>query len=87
MNPPIRYHGLDAARAIALLLGVSLHAACSLIPYAIGWAATDVEATPAMVVFFDVIHMFRMALFFLMAGFFANLALERKGRPAFLRDR
>ena len=87
MSQSTRYHGLDAARAIALLLGVSLHASCSFIPYISGWAAMDVAATPAMAVFFDVIHMFRMALFFLMAGFLAHLALERKGRDAFIRDR
>jgi glucan biosynthesis protein C len=36
---------------------------------------------------FFVIHVFRMALFFLIAGFFAHLLFHRRGLKSFVRDR
>src|SRR5687768_4184386 len=38
------------------------------------------------VVFF-VSHMFRMSVFFLLAGFFGRMLIERRGVAAFIRDR
>jgi glucans biosynthesis protein C len=81
-----RLHALDAVRAGALLLGVVLHAAASFLegfPIPI-WNDTP-NATPT--VMYYVIHMFRMSAFFLIAGFFARLVLERRGVNAFAKDR
>lgn len=81
-----RWHALDAVRAGALLLGVVLHASMSFVPGQQIWAVHDQESPSLGVVFF-VSHVFRMPLFFLMAGFFGRMALERRGLRGFVRDR
>lgn len=82
-----RLHGLDAVRGFALLLGLALHGSMSWLPGAqYFWIASDTPST-ALGVGFHVIHLFRMTLFFLLAGFFARFALERLGTKAFARDR
>ena len=74
-----RLHALDALRAIALLLGVVLHSAMSFLPSPVIpiWIVADNQPTPVMGAVFFAIHLFRMAAFFLIAGYFANLLLER----------
>jgi peptidoglycan/LPS O-acetylase OafA/YrhL len=81
-----RLHALDAVRAGALLLGVAFHATMSFLPGQQVWAVRD-EPSFALGVLFYVSHIFRMAVFFLIAGFFARMALHRKGLGAFVRDR
>jgi len=79
-----RLHALDAIRAFALLLGIVLHATMSFflpIPVQDGSQSMSLAAT------FYVIHTFRMSLFFLIAGFFAHLLLQRHGARAFAKDR
>jgi glucan biosynthesis protein C len=86
MQPADRLHALDAVRAYALLLGVVLHSAAAFLegfPIPI-WL--DDPAEGAAVVYY-VIHMFRMSAFFLIAGFFARLLIERRGVGAFVKDR
>lgn len=80
-----RYHGLDAVRAIALLLGVALHAAQ---PYVAGlpWIAPESPSTVLAGIWYT-IHMFRMPVFFLIAGFFGRMMLERRGVVEFVKDR
>lgn len=83
---PARLHHLDAVRAGALLLGIVLH---SLLPFEPGgmWLFTDAQQAgwTSGVVF--VIHLFRMVLFMMLAGYFARMVLHRRGAAAFLRDR
>jgi peptidoglycan/LPS O-acetylase OafA/YrhL len=82
-----RLHSLDAVRGFALLLGVALHAALSYLPGAKGfWIVAD-DSSLALAGLFYWIHLFRMTLFFLIAGFFGRLLLERLGLRAFVRDR
>jgi ABC-type multidrug transport system fused ATPase/permease subunit len=84
MSAHERFHSLDAARAIALLLGIVLHATMSfffVIP------ARDSSQSTTLAVTFYVIHTFRMTVFFLIAGFFAHLAFHRRGARAFAKDR
>jgi fucose 4-O-acetylase-like acetyltransferase len=86
MQPPDRLHALDAVRAYALLLGVVLHAAAAFLegfPVPIWY----VEPSTGAAVIFYVIHMFRMSAFFLIAGFFARMVVERRGVMAFVKDR
>jgi hypothetical protein len=81
-----RLHALDAVRAYALLLGVVLHAAAAFLedfPIPV-WR--DRPSTTAAVIYY-VIHMFRMSAFFLIAGFFARMVVERRGAGAFVKDR
>jgi glucan biosynthesis protein C len=84
-----RLHALDAVRAFALLAGVVLHATLSFLPDfgATGWPIADRSPSVPLAVTFYVIHIFRMTLFFTIAGFFARLLLHRVGTRAFIRNR
>ena len=83
-----RWHALDAVRGFALLLGVLLHASLSYLPGAEYWyIVADSSPSTALAALFFVIHCFRMLAFFLIAGFFARLALQRLGTQGFMRDR
>ena len=84
-----RLHSLDALRAIALLLGVVLHASLAFVPSPVIpiWIVADNQPTPVMAVAFFFIHLFRMAAFFLIAGYFAHLLLERRGTWGFVKNR
>jgi glucan biosynthesis protein C len=85
MHSPDRMHALDAVRAFALLLGVALHATQ---PFVAGlpWMTRE-SPSDAMAAVFFTIHMFRMPVFFLIAGFFGRMLLERRGSGDFIRDR
>ncbi len=84
-----RLHALDAVRAFALLAGVVLHATLSFLPDfgATGWPIADRSPSVPLAVTFYVIHLFRMTLFFTVAGFFARLLLHRVGTREFIRNR
>jgi len=89
-SPTARLHGLDALRAFALLLGVVLHAGMSFLPGPYGipvWIAQDSQATGLFGLTFYVPHIFRMVLFFLLAGFFARLVYEKRGAIGLAVDR
>lgn len=79
-----RLHALDAVRAIALLLGIGLHGTMS---FMMPVPAADNSQSATLAVGFYVIHMFRMSAFYLIAGFFARMVVERRGVEAFVRDR
>lgn len=81
-----RNHALDALRAGALLLGVFGHAMISFFP-APQWVANDSDSSPVLLVTFFTAHIFRMSLFFAIAGFFARLLLEKRGTRGFIRNR
>ena len=89
LDPPReRLHGLDAVRGIALLFGVIVHASMSWLPGAqYFWLTHDASPSGIVGLVFYVPHMFRMLLFFLLAGFFARMACERLGAKGFIRDR
>src|ERR1041384_848348 len=88
MHTEERLHALDDLRAFALLSGIVLHATISFMPglAAVGFPA-DNSLSPSLQVLFYVIHVFRMPLFFVIAGFFSHLLFHRKGLTGFLRDR
>jgi peptidoglycan/LPS O-acetylase OafA/YrhL len=81
-----RFHAMDTLRAGALLLGVFAHAAISFFPQP-SWVANDVESSPTLLVVFFTQHLFRMSLFFAVAGFFAHMLLEKRGAGGFVRNR
>jgi glucans biosynthesis protein C len=74
-----RLHHLDALRALAMVLILPAHA-LALIGMRGGW--NDVEASV-----FWTIHVFRLPLFFFVAGFFAALLLHARGVAGLLRNR
>lgn len=85
-----RYHSLDALRAFAMLLGIVLHGGISYVaaynPDMAGWP-TDPSSSPVILLMIVHIHTWRMQAFFLMAGFFANLVIARRGTRAFIKNR
>ena len=85
MHPSNRLHALDAVRAFALLLGIALHAAQPFVP-GLPWMTTESPSNTLAGVWYT-IHMFRMPLFFLIAGFFGRMMLERRGMAGFAKDR
>lgn len=85
-EPTERWHDLDAVRGLALLLGVALHASMSFITPQI-WVIKDASSDPGLGVLFYVIHMFRMTTFFVMAGFFARMLMQKRGLGGFINNR
>lgn len=81
-----RLHALDAVRGGALMLGVLFHAC---LPFLVGpqlWLV-DEAASAELTVTFYVLHVFRMTVFFLLAGFFARMLLARRGLGGFVANR
>ena len=83
---PVRLHHLDALRGGALLLGVLLHA---LMPYLPGdfWLIEDGSESTWAALGVGVIHLFRMVLFMMLAGYFGRMVLHRRGTRSYLQDR
>jgi glucan biosynthesis protein C len=83
-----RLHALDGLRGFALILGIFFHGAAGYVENfpAILWPMREPSSTVLGVVFF-VSHMFRMSLFFLIAGFFGRMLIERRGTAGFVRNR
>ncbi len=75
----VRYHSLDALRAWAMSMGIVLHAAWIMTPGDSGAPKTDASASQVMDYLAGSIHMFRMQLFFVLAGFFACLLVRKRG--------
>lgn len=84
MSSQERLHALDAVRGFALLLGILLHASMSFI---LPIPALDVSQSATLGTMTYVIHIFRMPVFYLLAGFFAHMAFHRKGARGFVADR
>jgi ABC-type multidrug transport system ATPase subunit/peptidoglycan/LPS O-acetylase OafA/YrhL len=83
-----RVHAFDALRGFALLLGVAFHAALSFLPWPPGlWAMKDVSSSTWLNDATFVSHLFRMSLFFFLAGFFARLLHQRHGSRGFWANR
>ncbi len=88
MNDRPRLHYMDNLRALAMLAGVVFHAglAYSVFLHRF-WPTADVHASLAIDVFLWFSHLFRMPLFFVVAGFFAALLVARQGIGGMLRNR
>lgn len=86
-NTSRRYHGLDALRAWAMSMGLILHAAWIMVPEVAGAPKIDASANRVTEYICLAIHTFRMQLFFVLAGLFACLLVQRRGVVAFLKNR
>ena len=73
-----------------MLLGIALHASLPYFSRMAGfefvWPADDDQSVTLFLVF-DFIHTWRMPTFFLLAGFFAHLVLDRRSTSVFVLDR
>ena len=81
-NKTERIHSLDSLRAILMLLGLVIHSAITYgnVDWGSTWSLKDPIATSSVNDYIvDIIHVFRMQIFFMVAGFFgAMLFYERK---------
>ncbi|MCP4776553.1 MAG: acyltransferase family protein, partial [Planctomycetaceae bacterium] len=83
-----RYHDLDFVRATAMLLGLLLHVCIFFMPsHKYFWGTGEYFGDVLDLQFLNFIHLFRMQLFFFMAGFFAELVIDRKGFHHLVNDR
>ncbi|WP_374929181.1 acyltransferase family protein [Kytococcus sedentarius] len=79
-----RRYDLDALRAFAMFLGVVLHACTNFVPH---YTPGDPQAELVLARVTDVIHGFRMPLFFLVSGYFTALLWQRRGLGGVVRQR
>lgn len=83
-----RYHDLDFVRATAMLLGLLLHVCIFFMPsHKYFWGTGEYFGDVLDLQFLNFIHLFRMQLFFFMAGLFAELVIDRKGLRHLVNDR
>jgi glucan biosynthesis protein C len=89
MTPSVRFHALDAVRAGALLLGIVLHGTISFWPgfREANYPVSDDFSSPVMSGLYFVLHIFRMSLFYVIAGFFSRLLMEKLGTWGFVKNR
>jgi glucans biosynthesis protein C len=87
-NTTGRINGFDALRTIAMWLGVVLH---SIIAYKYtpesGWPKDMQFNSVFLDWLYDFIHIFRMPLFYMVAGFFARLVIMKSGMQYFIKQR
>lgn len=85
--PSVRYHDLDALRAVAMLLGIVLHGMLAYMDVSI-WPAQDRHRDTALYGFFvHAMHGFRLPLFFMLSGFFTAMLWRRRGMGALIKHR
>ena len=85
----VRHHALDGLRAVMMLLGLVLHAAASYgtIPLGEAWPFKDISTAAAFDFVLFYIHVFRMPIFYVIAGFFAALLYLRRGPRGLANNR
>ena len=84
----IRLHYMDNVRALAMLMGVFFHGALAYSPMLHSlWPAADAQQSAFVdyIVWFT--HLFRMPLFFLIAGFFVAYLVQKRGMAGMLKNR
>ena len=81
MSDDRRYYGLDALRGSMMLLGIVLHSATFYIAAAPPHLPLPADRNTSLVMdaIFAFIHSFRMPCFFVLAGFFTALLVEKRG--------
>lgn len=85
-----RIHALDSLRAIMMLLGIVLHTAMtySVTDYNPSWPYKDIGATHLSNDYMhELIHSFRMQIFFVVAGFFASLLFYERSPRKMIKNR
>jgi glucan biosynthesis protein C len=87
-NGNTRIYGMDALRAICMMLGIVLHAtiAYKIVPLP-NWTYDNSFHHAIFDIGYHIIHAFRMPLFFLVAGFFARLVIKKNGWKVFVQHR
>lgn len=83
-----RVHYMDNLRALAMLAGVVFHAALAYSPLMHPiWPLADADHSVVVDALAWFLHLFRMPLFFVVAGYFAALLVARRGIGDLFRNR
>jgi len=84
-----RYYGLDALRGGMMMLGIVLHASMFYLVTPPPTMPLPTDRNNALVfdLIFAFIHSFRMPTFFVLAGFFTSLLIEKRGLRGTYKDR
>jgi glucan biosynthesis protein C len=83
-----RLHYMDNLRALAMLGGVFFHGALAYSPMLHSlWPAADAQQSPVVDLIVWFTHLFRMPLFFLIAGFFVAYLVQKRGMAGMLKNR
>ena len=86
--PVARLYYMDNLRASAMLLGVLFHASLAYSPLMHNlWLTADAQQSILVDVVAWFFHLFRMPVFFLIAGFFTCFLLEKRGAKKMLGNR
>lgn len=72
-----RYHHFDFLRAIAVLLGIPLHACLAYGEIEYHWVIKDISHSYIIDIMLDFLRLFRMPLFFIISGFFSHLIINK----------
>jgi len=82
---PARIWYLDTARAALMIFGIPYHAAQPFSDRA--WFISAGAPTVGVQIVGDLLHLFRMHAFFVVAGIFSAIMLERRGASDWIRER
>ena len=82
-----RLHYMDSLRAVAMFLGLVLHASVVFALWTNDPNRPHDEPSKILHYAFEFIHVFRMQLFFLVAGFFSLMICQKRGAASFAKNR
>ncbi|WP_164738221.1 acyltransferase family protein [Frigidibacter oleivorans] len=86
MSSSERFHFLDSARALCMVLGIPYHAGLIYHP-GMSWRADSPQDSMALGLLSQASSNFRMQLFFIIAGFFSAMMIGRRTPEAWMRQR
>ncbi|MCC2956104.1 acyltransferase family protein [Massilia sp. IC2-477] len=87
MDQPSRLHAFDNLRAVMMWLGILLHVAINHTTGTLPLPWRDSQTTPVADLILVFIHVFRMPVFFILAGYFVALLIARRGPRGMLAHR
>ncbi len=82
-----RLHYMDSLRAVAMFLGLVLHATVVFALWTNDVNRPHDEPSKILHYAFEFIHLFRMQIFFLVAGFFSLMVCQKRGAASFAKNR
>ena len=80
-------HYMDTLRATAMFLGLVIHAGVVFAQWTIDPLRVHDEPSMFLHYIMELIHVFRMELFFLVAGFFSVLIVQKRGLNYYVKNR
>ena len=82
-----RLHYMDSLRAVAMFLGLVLHGSIVFAQWNVDFIRTHDEPSAFVRFFPEMVHVFRMQLFFLVAGFFSMMICQKRGVKSYAANR